>query len=79
MDNKVLASFEDRFGSRCVDVFVRDDGTFGFEEFRCETDGDRRWQALGQHSQRSFASGELALREAERQVVWLDDVGRWRW
>jgi hypothetical protein len=79
MDIKVLASFEDRFRSQCVDVFVREDGTFGFEEFRAESDGGGRWQSLGKYSQLSFASGELALREAEQRVAWLEDIGPWRW
>ena len=79
MDIKVLASFEDHFRSQCVDVFVRENGTFGFEEFRGESDGGGRWQSLGKYSQLSFASGELALREAEQRVAWLEDIGPWRW
>jgi hypothetical protein len=40
MGSKDLASFEDPFGSQCVDIFIRDNGTFGFEEFRGESDGE---------------------------------------
>jgi hypothetical protein len=79
MSNTVLASFEDQFGSQCVDIFVREDSTFGFEEFRSESDGSGRWQSLGKYSQLSFASGEQALREAERRVAWLENAGPWRW
>jgi hypothetical protein len=79
MRSQVLASFEDRFRSRCVDVFVREDGTFGFEEFRSESDGDGGWQSLAKYSELSFASGELALREAERHIGWLENTGPWRW
>jgi hypothetical protein len=77
--NKVLASFEDQFHERCVDTFVRDDGTFGFEEFRSESDGDSRWQSLHRHARLSFASGEQALHEAEARVARLGDRGPWRW
>jgi len=76
---KVLASFEDQFRTNCVDVFVRENGSFGFEEFRRDSDGGGQWQSLGKYSQRSFASGEAALREADRQVAWLDNPGPWRW
>lgn len=31
------------------------------------------------YSQLSFASGELALREAERRIGWLEKTGPWRW
>jgi hypothetical protein len=77
--SKVLASFEDRFGSQCVDIFVREDGTFGFEEFRGDSDGNGRWQSLGKYSQLSFNSGEETLLEANQRVVWLENTGPWRW
>lgn len=76
---KVLASFEDSFSAYCVDVFIRENGTFGFEEFRSESDGDGRWQSLGKYSRLSFCSGEEALREAEQRVAWLESMGPWRW
>jgi hypothetical protein len=79
MRSKVLASFEDRFRYLCVDVFVRADGTFGFEEFRRESDGDRTWQSSSKYSGLSFASGERAFLEARQRVAWLEDAGPWRW
>jgi hypothetical protein len=79
MTSKVLASFEDRFGSECVDIFVRENGTFRFEQFRGESDGSGRWQSLGKHSHLSFASGEEALLEAKQRVAWLESMGPWRW
>lgn len=79
MSSKVLASFEDHFGSQCVDIFIRENGTFGFEEFRSASDGDGRWQSLGKHSRLSFASGEQALLEAKKRVAWLENTGSWRW
>lgn len=36
MNRKVLASIENFDCSHCVDILVRDDRTFGFEEFRGE-------------------------------------------
>ncbi len=79
MGNKVIASFEDQHGSHCVDVFARDDGTFGFEEFRSDADGAARWQSMARYSQQSFHSGGEALAEARHRVAWLGDVGPWRW
>ena len=29
-----LVSYENFDATRCVDIFVRDDGSYGFEEFR---------------------------------------------
>lgn len=79
MSRKVLASFEDAFRSHCVDIFLRTDGTFGFEEFRREVDGNGSWQSLGRYSGLSFVSGAQALDEARLRVAWLEKPGPWRW
>lgn len=76
---QVLTSFEDPFHAECVDIFRRADGSFGFELFRAESDGGRRWQSLGRFGHLVFASGEDALSDAKRYVSWLGDVGPWRW
>jgi hypothetical protein len=75
----VLASLEDAEGTQCVDIFRREDGTFGFEQFRGELDGSSRWQSLHRYSHLIFASGEQALRSAQGAVPWLDQAEVWRW
>ncbi len=79
MKRKVLSSIETPDGSHCVDIFVRDDGTFGFEEFRGELDGAARWQSLGMHQSLVFASGDETLTEAKRRIPWLSASESWRW
>jgi hypothetical protein len=79
MSNKVLASLESEDGSQCVDFFLREDGTFGFEQFREEYDGSSRWQSLSKYSQLSFASGHQALDAAKQHVSWLGRSEVWRW
>jgi hypothetical protein len=71
MRRNVLVSIESADGSQCVDIFTREDGTFGFEEFRGESDGAARWQALGNHESLAFASEAEALAEARHQIQWL--------
>ncbi|WP_340119338.1 hypothetical protein [Pelagibius sp. 7325] len=58
--------------SRCVDVFRRPDGTFGFEEYRRDAEDARGWFAVGFFSDRVFDSEDAALREARARVVWLN-------
>jgi hypothetical protein len=79
MRSTVLVSFEAEDAAQCVDIFEREDGTFGFEQFRREFDGASRWQSLSKYSQLSFASGEEALRSARQRVPWLDPTEAWRW
>lgn len=75
----MLASLETEDGSQCVDFFLREDGTFGFERYRGEHDGATRWQSLGKYAQLSFSSGQEALRVAKQHVSWLNPVETWRW
>jgi hypothetical protein len=75
----VLASLETEDATQCVDFFLREDGTFGFEQYRSEYDGSSRWQCLGRYSQLTYASGQEALQAAKQHVPWLRREERWRW
>ena len=79
MRRTVLASLETEDGTQCVDFFVREDGTFGFEHYRSEHDGSSRWQDLGRYSGLTYASGQEALHAAKQQVPWLRRDEVWRW
>ena len=71
--SKVLASINSASADRCVDVFVRADGTFGFEEYRRDVEDGRGWFAVGFFDGLVFGSQEAALTEARLRVSWLDD------
>jgi hypothetical protein len=79
LGHKVIVSFESSDGSHCVDIFVRPDHSFGFEEFRSESDGAQRWQSMGKHASLVFHSGEAALLVAQERVAWLSKSESWRW
>ena len=71
MDHKVLASVENPYGDYCVDVFVRSDGTFGFEEYRSDPEDGGVWHSLHRYSGLAFGSQEEALAKARVMVAWL--------
>ncbi len=71
--NTVVHSFNLDGGMRCVDVFARPDGTFGFEEYRRDAEDGRGWFPVGFHSATKFASSTEALAEARKRVPWLTD------
>lgn len=56
---------------RCVDVFVRPDGTFGYEEFRRDPEDMGVWTALHYYSLRHFTSESDAIASAGASVRWL--------
>jgi hypothetical protein len=71
---KVVASPSTRAVDRCVDIFVRPDGTFGFEEFRRDPEDMGAWTPVAYYSSREYNSEEEAIAAARESVVWLAEV-----
>ena len=67
----VLRSVEDDHAERCVDIFRRVDGTFGFEEFRRDSEDMGRWTMTGSYSAQTFQSRLEAETKALSSVKWL--------
>ena len=70
--NLVLQSINSEDESRCVDVFQRPDGTYGFEEFRRDREDGRGWFAISMYSDKVFPTAEAALAEARLKITWLN-------
>ena len=71
MSTKVLRSLEDPTATHCVDIFVRSDGTFGFEEYRRDHEDQRGWFPLQHYSTLIFETEDDAFAQAKARVVWL--------
>jgi hypothetical protein len=71
---KVLRSPSTTAVDRCVDVFSRPDGTFGFEEFRRDPEDMGAWTPVAYYSGREFRSEAAAIAAARESVVWLAEV-----
>ena len=67
-----LVSYENFDATRCVDIFVRDDGSYGFEEFRRDPEDGPNWRITGNFATLRHASREAAEQAARRTVGWLD-------
>lgn len=71
---KVLASPSTPSVDRCVDIFVRPDGTFGFEEFRRDPEDRGAWTPVAYYSGQEYDTEAEALAAARTRVPWLGDV-----
>ena len=71
---KVLASPSTPSIDRCVDIFARPDGTFGFEEFRRDPEDGGVWTPVAYFSAQAYDSQEAALAAARESVPWLGSV-----
>jgi hypothetical protein len=67
----VLHSLETDDGLRCVDLFRRPDGTFGYEEFRRDPEDCGVWTPVSFASGLSYPSLEDARSAAAAAVKWL--------
>jgi hypothetical protein len=70
----VFVSVENAEHDRCVDIFSRPDGSYGFEEFRRDVEDRGQWTPVQYYSDVSYVSPTEALNTAERCVSWLTDV-----
>lgn len=71
---KVIRNIESDDGGYCVDLFVRPDGSHGFEHFRRDVEDGGAWTPIGGYSGRLFDS-ERATRDAARAAVrWLREI-----
>lgn len=73
MAGQVVDSINNVTGDRCVDIFVRDDGSFGFEEFRRDHEDQRGWFSLQRYSTQKFGSLDAAMAQARLSIPWLAD------
>jgi len=69
--NKVTQSIETPDGGRCVDLFHRPDGSYGFEEYRRDPEDGSGWFPIGFYAEEVFATETSALTEARSRVAWL--------
>jgi hypothetical protein len=70
----VFVSAENPEHDRCVDIFSRPDGSYGFEEFRRDVEDGGQWTPVQYYSGVAYVSPAGALETAERCVPWLTDV-----
>lgn len=71
MPRQVLESIQNSAGDLCVDIFVRDDGTFGYEEYRRDPEEGGKWFPLRRHAGRVFTDRDQAVAHAKGTVRWL--------
>jgi len=67
----VMDSIENPQHDRCVDIFTRPDGSFGFEEFRRDVEDCGVWTPVSYFCSQRYASKGEALVDAARRVAWL--------
>jgi hypothetical protein len=70
----VFDSVENGDHDRCVDLFQRPDGSFGFESFRRDVEDAGAWTPVRSHAGTAYPSKAAALAAALAAVAWLGPV-----
>ena len=74
----VFDSIENAEHDRCVDLFRRPDGSFGFEEFRRDVEDAGAWTPVAYYSRAAYDSTEVTLAAALVAVAWLGEAMKGR-
>jgi hypothetical protein len=70
----VVGSIENGAHDRCVDLFLRPDGTYGFEEFRRDVEDLGAWTPVAFFSHAAWDSKDAAMAAAMHAVPWLQSA-----
>ncbi len=68
----IVRSINNTDKSLCVDIFQREDNTFGFEEYRRDSETNEGWYKVGFFEDNIFSSEDEAYKNACKSVVWLN-------
>lgn len=69
---KVIRSVNNVDASLCVDVFVRGDGTWGFERYRRDFE-EGRWFPVSDYRVLVLVDEADAWKRARAEIAWLDE------
>ena len=70
MDEQIEKTIERADGIRKVEIFQRENKTFGFRELQFDLE-ENSWYPIGRYSLAIIDSFDNAIREAEGRVPWL--------
>ena len=72
--DRVVNSVNNEFADRCVDFFVRANGSFGYKEFRRDPEDQGAWFITAFDERGVYARYEDALESAKARVAWLSEA-----
>ena len=69
----VISSINNCDESLCVDIFQREDNTFGFEEYRRDKETNEGWYKIQSYGHNIYITKQEAYRNACKNIMWLND------
>ncbi len=69
----VVRSINNDESNLCVDLFKRNNETFGYEEYRKDPESTSGWYRIGNYSNKIFLSINEAYQDALKKIIWLQN------
>ena len=73
MKVKVIRSYNNEDESICVDIFVRPDNTWGFEQYRRDFE-EGRWFPISDYRSTIYPDESTARKEAAKEISWFQSL-----
>ena len=70
--NTVIFSVNNDEGNLCLDIFIRENKTFGFEEFRKDPENINGWYKIGNYADKIYFNQKEAYENAVKKIRWLN-------
>ena len=67
----VVRSINNSDQSLCVDIFKRNDNTFGFEEYRRDKETHEGWYKINMYGKNIYLTEKEAFANAFKYIHWL--------
>ena len=67
----VIQSINNDESNLCIDFFTRNNGTFGYEEYRKDPENIDGWYKVGNYSDKIYKNQEEAHKNACKNILWL--------
>ena len=75
--NTVIFSVNNDEGNLCLDIFIRENKTFGFEEFREDPENIDGWYKIGNYGDKIYFNQKEAYENACKKITWLNSK-KWK-
>ena len=70
-DQVVINSINNDNNNLYIDFFIRNNNTFGYQEYRKDPENISGWYRIGNFDHKIFLSEDDAYEDAKNTVVWL--------
>ena len=70
----VIQSINNDESNLCIDFFTRNNGTFGYEEYRKDPENTSDWYKIGYFTYKIFSSKDEAYNDALKTISWLNKI-----